>query len=54
LEWAIYHLEADKEKENDRPLAVFLTRGARVEVQPAEGQDAIASWECRRNNVLRK
>jgi spermidine/putrescine transport system ATP-binding protein len=41
-------------KENDMPLAVFLTRGAGPEVHPAEGQDVIVSWQCRRNNVLRK
>jgi hypothetical protein len=41
-------------KENDLPLAFFLTRGAGPEFQPAEGQDVIVSWECRRNNVLRK
>jgi spermidine/putrescine ABC transporter ATP-binding subunit len=41
-------------KENDSPLTVFLTRGAGPEVQLNEGQDVMVSWECRRNNVLRK
>jgi spermidine/putrescine ABC transporter ATP-binding subunit len=41
-------------KESDLPLTVFLTRGTGPEVHPAEGQDVIVSWECRRNNVLRK
>lgn len=41
-------------RESDLPLTVFLTRGTGPEVHPAEGQDVIVSWECRRNNVLRK
>lgn len=41
-------------KEADRPLVVFLTRGAGPDVRLAEGQEVVVSWENRRNNVLRK
>jgi spermidine/putrescine transport system ATP-binding protein len=41
-------------KEADKPLVVFLTRGAGPEVRLSEGQDVFVSWENRRNNVLRK
>ena len=41
-------------KEIANPLIVHRTRGAGREVKLSEGQDVIVSWECWRNNVLRK
>jgi spermidine/putrescine transport system ATP-binding protein len=41
-------------EEIDKPLVVHKTRGTGREVKLSEGQDVMVSWECRRNNVLRK